>query len=108
MPWHTSWQGISGGPSPCTRQRSPREQVSGYSHLETLTSRRNLALAYKEAGDLSRAIPLLETTFRQYEQVLGATHDLRSRPLEWCIDGHSVISFLRLCGEFGGQGGVVG
>ncbi|MGW1564627.1 hypothetical protein ACWCQ1_50675, partial [Streptomyces sp. NPDC002144] len=32
----------------------------------------------------------------------------RSRPLEWCIDGHSVISSLRLCGEFGGQDGVVG
>ncbi|WP_184491644.1 hypothetical protein [Streptomyces sp. I6] len=31
-----------------------------------------------------------------------------SRPLEWCIDGHSVISSLRLCGELGGQGGVVG
>ncbi|MFJ7945663.1 hypothetical protein ACIQ6K_18730, partial [Streptomyces sp. NPDC096354] len=32
----------------------------------------------------------------------------RSRPLEWCIDGHSVISFLRLCGEFGREDGVVG
>jgi hypothetical protein len=31
-----------------------------------------------------------------------------SRPLEWCIDGHSVISYVRLCGEFGGQGGLVG
>ncbi|MFD3838300.1 hypothetical protein ACFWWC_18890, partial [Streptomyces sp. NPDC058642] len=30
----------------------------------------------------------------------------RSRPREWCIDGHSVISSLRLCGEFGGQGGL--
>ncbi|WP_251070483.1 hypothetical protein [Streptomyces sp. ISL-96] len=33
---------------------------------------------------------------------------LGSRPLEWCIDGHSVISCLRLCGEFGGQDGLVG
>ncbi|MGW0623104.1 DUF5302 domain-containing protein [Streptomyces sp. NPDC002765] len=32
----------------------------------------------------------------------------RSRPREWCIDGHSVISSLRLCGEFGGQTGAVG
>ncbi|MDN3029727.1 hypothetical protein PH203_49340, partial [Streptomyces sp. S.PB5] len=31
----------------------------------------------------------------------------RSRPPKWCIDGHSVISVLRLCGEFGGQGGFV-
>lgn len=31
-----------------------------------------------------------------------------SRPLEWCTDGHSAISSLRLCGEFGGQGSVVG
>ncbi|WP_406517542.1 SsgA family sporulation/cell division regulator [Streptomyces sp. NBC_00134] len=30
-----------------------------------------------------------------------------SRPLEWCIDGHSVISSLRLCGELGGQVGLV-
>ncbi|MCB5166973.1 helix-turn-helix domain-containing protein [Streptomyces bambusae] len=30
-----------------------------------------------------------------------ASYDERSRPLEWCIDGHSVISSLRLCGEFG-------
>lgn len=34
--------------------------------------------------------------------------ETRSRPLEWCIDGHSVISSLRRCGEFGGQGGLVG
>ena len=32
----------------------------------------------------------------------------RSRPRKWCIDGHSVISVLRLGGEFGGQGGLVG
>jgi hypothetical protein len=32
----------------------------------------------------------------------------RVRPLEWCIDGHSLISSSRLCGEFGGQDGVVG
>ncbi|MFI2433623.1 transposase, partial [Streptomyces sp. NPDC018960] len=31
-----------------------------------------------------------------------------SRPLEWCIDGHSVISSLRLCSEFGRDGGFVG
>ncbi|MFE0705257.1 hypothetical protein [Streptomyces sp. NPDC058872] len=34
--------------------------------------------------------------------------DDRSRLLEWCIDGHSVISSLRLCGEFGRDSGFVG
>ncbi|MBT2393321.1 hypothetical protein J7E87_28840 [Streptomyces sp. ISL-1] len=46
------------------------------------------------------------------EQLLAKTFveladNLGSRPLEWCIDGHSVISYLRLCGEFGGQDGLV-
>ncbi|MEV4864610.1 hypothetical protein [Streptomyces ossamyceticus] len=36
--------------------------------------------------------------------------DLRDRscPMEWCIDGHSVISYLRLCGKFGRHDGLVG
>lgn len=37
----------------------------------------------------------------------GAVQGRRSRPLEWYTDGHSVISFLRLCGAFGGQVGSV-
>lgn len=41
-----------------------------------------------------------------YGRAAQGTH--RSRPLEWCIDGHSVISSLRLCGEFGREDGVVG
>ncbi|WP_406353478.1 tetratricopeptide repeat protein [Streptomyces sp. NBC_00658] len=50
------------------------EQVLGDTHPSTLTSRNNLALAYKSAGDLDRAIPLYEATLTQYEQVLGDTH----------------------------------
>ncbi|MFF7238412.1 tetratricopeptide repeat protein, partial [Streptomyces collinus] len=40
----------------------------------TLTSRNNLAGAYRAAGDLGRAIPLYEATLAQCEQVLGDTH----------------------------------
>ncbi|MDX3709065.1 tetratricopeptide repeat protein [Streptomyces europaeiscabiei] len=50
------------------------EQVLGDTHPNTLTSRHNLALAYREAGDLERAIPLLEATLAHSEQVLGDTH----------------------------------
>ncbi|WP_405971374.1 tetratricopeptide repeat protein [Streptomyces sp. NBC_00988] len=50
------------------------EQVLGDTHPDTLTSRNNLALAYRSAGDLGRAIPLYEATLAQSEQVLGDTH----------------------------------
>ncbi|MFC8521188.1 tetratricopeptide repeat protein, partial [Streptomyces sp. NPDC057257] len=48
--------------------------VLGDTHPSTLTSRNNLAYAYRSAGDLGRAIPLYETTLTQREQVLGDTH----------------------------------
>jgi tetratricopeptide (TPR) repeat protein len=51
-----------------------REQALGDTHPHTLASRNNLAGAYKEAGDLGRAIPLYETALAQSEQVLGDTH----------------------------------
>ncbi|MCX4973240.1 tetratricopeptide repeat protein [Streptomyces sp. NBC_00620] len=50
------------------------EQELGDIHPDTLTSRNNLALAYKSAGDLNRAIPLYEATLTQREQVLGDIH----------------------------------
>ncbi|WP_327728747.1 tetratricopeptide repeat protein [Streptomyces sp. NBC_00487] len=50
------------------------KRVHGDTHLSTLTSRNNLALAYQEAGDLDQAIPLLKTTLTQCEQTLGHTH----------------------------------
>ncbi|MEO3813649.1 FxSxx-COOH system tetratricopeptide repeat protein [Sphaerisporangium sp. B11E5] len=51
-----------------------RERVLGNDHLDTLTSRNNLAGAYLAAGDLGRAIPLFETTLTQYERALGNDH----------------------------------
>ncbi|MFF3878644.1 tetratricopeptide repeat protein [Streptomyces sp. NPDC001978] len=50
------------------------EQLLGDTHPDTLASRNNLASAYREAGDLKRAIPLYETTLTQYEQIFGDTH----------------------------------
>ena len=42
--------------------------------LGCLTSRSNLAAAYQAAGRLDEAIPLLELTLADFEQVLGETH----------------------------------
>ncbi|MGW3913035.1 tetratricopeptide repeat protein [Streptomyces sp. NPDC005070] len=51
-----------------------REPVLGPIHSDTLSSRNNLAWAYRAAGNLKRAIPLLEDTLAQREQILGDTH----------------------------------
>ncbi|MEV4364618.1 tetratricopeptide repeat protein [Nonomuraea sp. NPDC049625] len=39
-------------------------------------ARNNLAYAYREVGDLGRAIPLCESTLADCERVLGADHPL--------------------------------
>ena len=49
-------------------------RVLGDTHPDTLTSRNNLARAYRDAGRLDEAIPLLERTLADREQVLGETH----------------------------------
>ena len=46
----------------------------GGTHPDTLTARNNLATAYQDAGRLEEAIPLLERTLTDAEQVLGGTH----------------------------------
>ena len=46
----------------------------GPDHPDTLTSRNNLAYAYRAAGDLGRAIPLFEQTLTDRERVLGPDH----------------------------------
>ena len=46
----------------------------GADHPDTLISRNNLAAAYANAGDLGRAIPLLEQTLADSVRVLGADH----------------------------------
>ena len=49
-------------------------RVLGADHPDTLTSRNNLAAAYRAAGDLGRAIPLHEQTLADRQRVLGADH----------------------------------
>jgi len=46
----------------------------GTDHPDTLTSRNNLAYAYRSAGNLQRAIPLYQRTLADRERVLGADH----------------------------------
>ena len=50
------------------------ERVLGETHPGTLTSRSNLAAAYRAAGRLDESIPLYERTLADREQVLGETH----------------------------------
>ena len=49
-------------------------RVLGTDHPDTLTSRSNLAVAYRAAGDLGRAIPLYEQTLTDSVRVLGGDH----------------------------------
>jgi hypothetical protein len=51
-----------------------RERLLGPTHPGTLTSRNNLAFAYRAAGRLAEAIPLSERTLADREQVLGEAH----------------------------------
>ncbi len=51
-----------------------RERVLGQSHPGTLSSRNNLAAAYRAAGRLGEAIPLYERTLADRERVLGESH----------------------------------
>ncbi|MDT0479766.1 tetratricopeptide repeat protein [Streptomyces doebereineriae] len=49
-------------------------RVLGEDHPSTLSSRNNLACAYRSAGDLARAIPLFEQNLAHMVQVLGEDH----------------------------------
>ena len=51
-----------------------RERVLGPDHPSTLTSRHNLALAYRAAGRTDEAISLHEQTLAARERVLGPDH----------------------------------
>jgi hypothetical protein len=51
-----------------------RERVLGADHPQTLTSRDNLADAYRDAGRTAEAITLHEQTRADRERVLGADH----------------------------------
>ncbi|WP_331751278.1 tetratricopeptide repeat protein (plasmid) [Streptomyces sp. NBC_00715] len=56
------------------RALATRERVLGGDHPDTLTSRNNLAYAYRAAGDLGRAIPLFQRTLTDCKRVLGGDH----------------------------------
>ena len=46
----------------------------GADHPDTLSTRNNLALAYRDAGRTAEAITLHEQTLADRERVLGADH----------------------------------
>jgi tetratricopeptide (TPR) repeat protein len=50
------------------------EQVLGPDHPNTLTSRHNLALAYRATGRLAEALALFERTLADFERILGPEH----------------------------------
>ena len=50
------------------------ERVLGRDHPGTLTTRNNLAAAYRAAGRLGEAVPLLEGTLADHVRVLGPDH----------------------------------
>ena len=51
-----------------------QERVLGPDHADILTSRNNLALAYRAAGRADEAIPLQERTLADRERILGPDH----------------------------------
>ena len=83
----TPWLTATTSPSPTGRRAglteaialyertlADRERVLGPDHPDTLTSRNNLAVAYRAAGRAAEAIPLLEQTLADRERVLGPDH----------------------------------
>ncbi|MFD9736719.1 FxSxx-COOH system tetratricopeptide repeat protein [Umezawaea sp. NPDC059074] len=57
-----------------TRAADGRHRLHGPDHPATLTSRNNLAHAYRAAGDLARAISLYAAALADSERVLGPNH----------------------------------
>ena len=57
----------------------------GPDHPDTLSSRNNLAGAYRSAGDLAKAIPLYQDTLAASERVLGEEHPI-SRTVRLNLD----------------------
>ncbi|MFI0483807.1 FxSxx-COOH system tetratricopeptide repeat protein [Actinomadura sp. 9N215] len=55
----------------CRRALIGRERLLGDDHPHVLSTRINLAGAYRAAGDLGRAVPLYEQTLADCERVLG-------------------------------------
>ncbi|WP_371599318.1 tetratricopeptide repeat protein [Streptomyces sp. NBC_00564] len=75
----TSWflysQGaVARGTAAGSRAALIHQRLLGKRHHGTLISRNNLARAYQEAGDLQRAVPLLESNLADSERILGTEH----------------------------------
>jgi tetratricopeptide (TPR) repeat protein len=51
-----------------------QQRILGPDHPNTLTTRNNLATAYRMAGRTAEAIPLFERTFADRERILGPDH----------------------------------
>jgi serine/threonine protein kinase len=64
-----------------TKAAALREATLGPDHPDTLTSRHNLANAYRDAGRTSEAIALIQATLKLRESTLGPDHPdtLKSR-----------------------------
>ncbi|WP_229887728.1 FxSxx-COOH system tetratricopeptide repeat protein [Streptomyces olivaceoviridis] len=71
------------------------EQVLGDTHPITLASRHNLAIAFRAAGNLEQATPLLEAMVAQYEQTLGDTHPVT------LISRNNLAGAYRAAGDLG-------
>ncbi len=56
------------------RALADRQRLLGGDHPDTLTTRNNLAHAYRAAEDLGRAIPLFEQTLADRQRLLGGDH----------------------------------
>jgi tetratricopeptide (TPR) repeat protein len=50
------------------------ERLLGSGHPDTIRAQNELALAYREAGRVAEAVPLLERALAAEEQLLGAGH----------------------------------
>ena len=56
------------------RTLADQERILGPDHPSTMTSRNNLAFAYRAAGRAAEAIPLFERTLADRERILGPDH----------------------------------
>ncbi len=77
-------------PSRCTRRLSSNgNRSSGPDHLHTLMSRGNLARAYQAAGQLDRAVPLLEQALQGFRTRLGLDHPYTIRIEQYLASAHT-------------------
>ena len=80
LAWSPSYR-LTGRKTPPVREtpRTPQTledstRILGPHHPDTLTSRNNLAYAYRDAGRLDEAIPLYEQNLEDSTRILGTNH----------------------------------